>query len=297
MAELLEFVLMQNNEKSPIIPNIFHLKKYYKYDPKIIKKISQYIFEMDNKNQAVSQFLNNQLLEHEISIIMDLFSEDIRVLEDLYLLNDTGWFDYEGNLLIELVKNKTDFFDKFTRQLARNDNRSEHYSIKFEKIWMVENAFELIEMAFNNLIIDKYHFINSQWGGTIFSMKNNSDQKVKWIKKRIEKESTHLDEIKNIFYLIHEVLEYDTLEYFLEFLKHNSDIDDFKQLPIYPLSYSFFGSEVPIYDKRIRLIQTLIENLEGIKFIEHIAYLKKQKEQQKKARKEVEIREYMSELN
>lgn len=66
------------------------------------------------------------------------------------------------------------------------------------------------------------------------------------------------------------------------FLENNSLFEDFKRIPLTPISWSCFGSAVPMYSDWIEYFKSLLHNLTGLKWINHknhiekeITYLKK----------------------
>ena len=83
------------------------------------------------------------------------------------------------------------------------------------------------------------------------------------------------------------------LEYILEFLKVNKNLEDFKKLYLFPLSCSWSGSEIPLIMKKMDFLKLLKDNLKGIDYIDHRKYIEEYRINLEKYKEEVELREYL----
>jgi len=118
-----------------------------------------------------------------------------------------------------------------------------------------------------------------------------------WIESYIENNYMEDNKMKTIFTIINIAFEKQKLSFILKALNYIKDAKKFKKIPLFPLSYSFSGSEIPIIDERIEFIENLIDQVKGIEFIEHRAYLKEKKLYLEKRRSEIEKKEFLSEFN
>lgn len=293
---LLVFIQQQQDKETVFIPSIQYLEKYYGLDKNIIEKIVKLIFEMKSVNDAVNHFLNI-IVEDNLNIIKELFSENMKTLEELYILNRNPVFDFDGILLMDLVENNIEFWDVYTRAVVNHDIKDTYFSGKIKLIWASVNYYELVERAYENLVLDKYVFLDEHWARSIFLPDNQSKvRSQKWITVYIQNNVNEIEKIRGIFRLIHLLFRNDLMEFFTLFLELNKDLEDFKQLPLFPNSYSWSGSFIPTLNREIDFIQKLIISLKGIEFLEHKTYLNEELSYKEKERKETEIREYMNEL-
>ena len=65
-------------------------------------------------------------------------------------------------------------------------------------------------------------------------------------------------------------------EYVLLFLENNPLFEDFKRIPLRPVSWSYSGSAVPMYSAWIEFLQSLLPSLIGLKWIKHKDHVEKQ---------------------
>ena len=90
-----------------------------------------------------------------------------------------------------------------------------------------------------------------------------------WIKHTIEKYSTDRERMKCLFGAISKLKRTRRLEYIKFFLDHNQDSNSFENIPLLPLSVSWSGSAIPMYTSQIEFLQSILQNLTGLKFIKH----------------------------
>ena len=83
----------------------------------------------------------------------------------------------------------------------------------------------------------------------------------------------------------------------MEFLKLNKNIDAFKALNLFPMGGSYSGSEVPLIIDKIKFLQLLKENMEGVDFIEHRKYIEEYCRKLEKYKDSVELEEYLENID
>ena len=82
-------------------------------------------------------------------------------------------------------------------------------------------------------------------------------------------------------------------EYMLQFLRLNKSIEDFKKIPLFSTFASWSGSEVPIIEKKIKFLEEINENINGLDYIEHMYYINSTIGGLKKYIADIRIREYL----
>ena len=112
-----------------------------------------------------------------------------------------------------------------------------------------------------------------------------------WIKAYIEENSQDCIKIKCLFVAISQLENKRKKEYLLLFIEKNPDYNVFDQLQLIPTNYSWSGSEVPILSGFIEYFETLLPNLNGIKYLEHKNKINRMIEAIYKAIEAEEIRE------
>lgn len=105
----------------------------------------------------------------------------------------------------------------------------------FDKIWMMDNYCELVDIAYSNMRDSYFRYFRHD---TIIHMfassgKNKSlimERKESWIREQIVKYAFDEVKIKDIFDVIATVFPEKRMEYIKEFLKKNNNFDMFKKI-------------------------------------------------------------------
>lgn len=299
IKEFLEFVKEEVYLDNPDFPTVLCLDKYREFDDTIVKKVSEIIIGSPLKEgYYIAEFLDYRHQDSAIESIINLFDNEVGLLEKLYLLAFGNHFDYSGKLLLKLVNRNFSFWDEFTKKLQGNIHRTSYEHNIFESIWSLDNYNELIQVAYENMLGDYFGFMIRDESETIFAnSKNTSDfikqRKKQWIKKYIEQNIESNRKIKMIFEIIASYFPADRKEFLLELINYTKDVELFKAIPLFASFTSWSGSEVPLIEKKIDFLSDLVKSFKGVDFIEHRAYLKERKNSYERYKQDVLIREYL----
>ncbi len=303
--EFLGFIKYEATLSDPEFPEVGCLLRYRIYDPNIVRKVSETILDNPPENKfCISRFFGHAFSDGIIEAILDLYASDEKLLEGLYILacEASGMagisFDHTGKLLGELVNKNIDFWDEFTKMLPGKMKLLSNEHIAFNYIWSLDNYGELIHVAYKNMLGDCYDIMVKEEAKAIFENSNKTSEYIKqrkkdWIKEYIKKNIDNDNNLKNIFGIIVSFFKDDRKEFMLELLKYRKDIEIFKMFPIYENSISWSGSEVPLIEEKIDFLRDLMNSIDGIDFIEHRAYLKKNIIACENYKEDILLREYL----
>lgn len=297
--QFFSFIKEEASMDNPDFPSALCLSKFKAFDYKIVKNVSEIIIDCALKNNyIIAKFFGNFYERGMVQSITTLFEDDWDILERLYLIGFENRFDYKGELLIELVKKNTSFWNDFTKKLAGNTQTSSYEKNVLEAVWALDNYKELIQIAYDNMLENYFSFKTKRGSKVIFSNNINTpadirQRKKQWIREYIKNNIENKDNIKNIFNIVATNFPAERKEFLRELLKYTSDIAVFKSIPLFSSSSSWSDSEVPLIDKKIDFLTDLINTFKGIEFIEHRAYLKERKISYERYKQDVLIREYL----
>ncbi len=303
VKKLLAFTRKELNYEEPIFPCVSCLNKYKYIEKNIVESISEIIIKASEKKPYLAaNFLERLVEDEKINGLINLFEDNIVVLEKLYLIAMGNHFDYYGKLLEELVNKNIDFWNEYTLKLSRHVNKTSYENKVFERMWKSENYSEYMAIACNNMIGKKYSFMVESEAGIIFANSQETSEEIKdrkkqWIKNYINQNYKNIERMKMIFEIIAAFFSGDRKDYILEFLKYSDNIEEFKNIPLFSSSDSWSGSEVPLIDIKIDFIKELISELKGVTFIEHRAYLKENMSAYEKYKQSVLVKEYLEDLD
>jgi len=277
---LIKFTEKTLKSENPQIISAFSLKKYKNVDSQIIKTISQKICNENNNKNIIGSFLKPYFSKESVEKLIDIYKDDIEILEELYFLYIKQYEDTFGLFFIELFNKDVDFWNKFTQKFAESEFGDHYNSSSFKYIWEKDNYTKYIDIAINNIML-KTHYIYSEFlVEKIFPKPEDKtspilDNQQTYISDFILRNKDNKEKLYFIFQVI--VYQFENLKnkYIQELLKINNDINIFKKIPIEKSSYSWNGSFVPIIEQRIKSLESIKSMLQGSKYIEHRCYLDK----------------------
>lgn len=297
--EFYEFVKQEATLDNPDLPPVIYLEKYQVIDCKIIGKVSSIVIDCSLKNRHLAaEFLGGRYQDSTVELLMGLFADDWEMLENLYLCAIGEHFDYNGKLLIKLIEKNFSFWGKFTCKIAGNRHRDIYEHKVFESIWEMDDYVNLVQVAWDNILCDAYGFMIEDRGAVIFANSQDTSDSIKqrkmqWIKSYIGKHLEDVHNLQTVFEVIAIFFPSERKVFLLELINYTKDIELFKKIPLFPSSASWSGSEVPLIDKKIEFLSSLIISFKGVELIEHRAYLKEMKESYECYKQNVLVREYL----
>lgn len=278
--EMLNFINYQIEFIDIQIPDIYSLPKYKNKGINIVKQITDYLLNVGtNKTYVVANFFGRVLDDRNVDEIIEFFEGDTDKLLELYLLAIKNHnFDYDGKLLLRLIQNNSKYWNKITTKCSEI-NECNFTNKIFDKIWMMDNYHELINIAYTNIQYSYFSYSKNDTIINIFSLSEKTnpliiERKNLWITEYINKNAYNEDKIKDIFDIIATALPNERLKYIKIFIKENNSCDMFKKISLFPSHNSFWGSEIPLVEEKINFLQKLLNELYGIDFLEHKIYLK-----------------------
>ena len=296
---MVKFIYKQSGSEYIQIPNICSLAKYKNKGINITEVIADFLLkEGEKKPYIVTNFFERILADEKIDEIIDFFEGDIQKLLMLYLISMEGNdFDYDGDLLLRLIQCDKACWNDITIKCGGIKECNINSSI-FEKIWMLDNYCEMVNIAYNNLRDSYFHYLRHDTIIDMFASLEDekllvTERKELWISEYIEKHAFDELKIKDIFDVIATAFPKKRVKFIKEFLGKNSNVDVFKNLYLFPSSRSWSGSEVPLIEKDIDFLQDLLNEISGVDFLEHKLYLKKWISSKKKYKEKVLQQEYM----
>lgn len=287
----------QVKQEQVYILDINSLLKYEKIIKGTVEKYCEKLFELYNKKTFIISKLFWRVTyeeQEDIDRIINSFS-NIEILEDLYIIGSCNLMDYKGKFGISLLKNDDKFLYKIIENMKEfRRNSSELYSI-FNEIWKLDNYEYYIDKTYSEIENKYFNYFEIE---KIFYKEEKEDKdilirKEKWIEKYIQNNYQDNKKIANIFGVINTSFPSKKKEYILQFLKLNKSIEDFKRIPLFSTFSSWSGSEVPIIEKKIKFLEELNKNINGLDYIEHMDYINSRIGALKKYITDIKIREYL----
>lgn len=284
--------------------NLMFLKKYQDYDNDVILKASRIILKKIEYSPFIVHIYFHLLFNiHCISpqTLIDEFSKDLYLLKEIYLcsLKYSEHIDYTGEFLKEIYINNPDILRDFISICTSNTNHLDHHSNKILVFFECDNSNEIFDTMID-LVDDSdpyaYFNIRELFSCIVKSKDKQSEllsQQDKWIRHYIETHYAHNEKMNGLFLAISELSVERRIDYIKLYLSFNQEFDDFKQLPLFPLSVSWTGSAVTYLSKRIEFLKKLREELSDIVFLMHKEYIDRMIQFRRREIQDEEIKDIM----
>lgn len=166
--------------------------------------------------------------------------------------------------------------------------------------WESKTWKQCIDYAFNVLIYQEKNLYIEHYAQLILGQMDVAYvicRKKEWIYSELNEVYKDLEKCKCLIHAVVTATPHWKLEILLEFLKLNKNIDAFKALNLFPMGGSYSGSEVPLIIDKIKFLQLLKENMEGVDFIEHRKYIEEYCRKLEKYKDSVELEEYLENID
>lgn len=293
------FVLKYHDEDNPIVPSVQMLYRYGEID----KELKTNAIEILAYRPGLSaDFLGYDYQDDTIEHILHVFREDIKALSSIYInaVEFGAHYDYDGKIFIKIFEHRHEIWNEYVSRIKYSpiDFGNEHKI--FELIWSGGEWHKCIDYAFTELIDNNIGLYRIKFAKLLFEKSDNAiiqDTKKQWLFEELHKRSKEIEKCRSLIEVVATATPEWELEFIVEFLKDNIDIEDFKRLDLFPLFDSFSGSEVPYICDKISFLQSLKDCLKGFVYIDHRKYLDDWRASLENYKVKIEKEEYLEQAD
>ena len=271
-------------------------------------KASNLIFEHYEESPfVVSLYFSLMANPHTVSPnkVIEKYKKNISLLEEIYLkyLEYTQNYDYDGSFFEVLISKDKNFLYRYLDELLAKKRRlygqHDEWVRRLLRIW-TEDTYLLSMDLVSDYIYEKTE--EKQWTycqiiGQLLSYKSGkneiAEKQEKWIRYTIRKYCMDSERMHHLFGAIAESDANQRRGAIKEFLRCNSEYAIFEQLPLEPSSWSWSGSEVPVIERRIEYLKSLLSLMSGVKYLKHRKKIETRIENLEKHIKYIEIQELL----
>lgn len=186
---------------------------------------------------------------------------------------------------------------------VKNHSRRDGYEQKiFEMIWTTEKWQECINYAYSVLVDDDKVFFIVYPARLLFGRAEQEpgvvkNRKKQWLLDSLHENSKDVSKCSKLIDVVVNVMPYWKLDFILEYLNDNQNVEDFKKIHLFPMSASWSGSEVPLILDKIQFLQSLKVKMKGPAYIEHREYIDEYRRDLEEYKRKVELKEYLEEAD
>lgn len=208
------------------------------------------------------------------------FNCNLELLEEIYyaMLSYDKHHDYDGQFLKEIYSVRPSILDKYINYLINSDSFSDHQK-KHCCFFDLDDFVEIYNKIFEELIRNRqYSMLSVPYFLESLLLPEQNEKKLlerqdMWIRQCIQRFCYDEAKMYCLFSVVSKLEFKRKKEYILLFLEDNPLFEDFKKIPLTPISWSYSGSAVPMYSAWIEFLESLLPNFIGLKWIKHKNYI------------------------
>jgi hypothetical protein len=261
------------------------LESYTGVDPNVVVNAVRIVLDRSKPDQAANFHYLFNPNTHVFKNLKRFFGRHMDLLEEAYLHQSAidELVNYRGALLKLILELDRNFLVKHLEWLYEGDTYvSEPMNgARYAALWELEDYKEIISGAIE-FVFEKeksdyprsFNYVNA------FFRRNNDDSSsevtpsvsermVAFISSFIEMHHQDRQRMVFIFGAITECLPNERLRFLKLFLLHNQDVDIFERLAIEPRSWSATGSVVPVFEKKIKFLESILPLLSTSALLKH----------------------------
>jgi len=119
------------------------------------------------------------------------------------------------------------------------------------------------------------------------------ERKRTWLIEKLRENSEDIRKCKKYIVIVVNFIPDWKLEYIVEFLKFNKNLEAFKQFSLFSSFCMYSGSQIPLIIENIEFLKSLKDKLSGIDYIDHRKYLEDYCISLVKDKDKLELEEYL----
>jgi DNA polymerase III delta prime subunit len=256
------------------------LHKYEAVETKVIIQAIRIILSHYDESPFVFSLyafsILNQKEKKEANAILEMFSGEILLLEEVYLkgISCLELCDYKGVLLQTIISADPAFLYKYLDSDALSHLGYFSHDTRLTTIWNTENFMDLADDVFNYLHEKNRNAVDWKRQVSVSvllaSEKSQPETIAKqdlWIDHIIERYNLDEERMVDLFSAIEELSSERRKKALAKFLSLNSDPHIFERLPLEPSHWGGVGSMIPYMQKRIEYLRSLLPLVYGIKYL------------------------------
>ncbi|MED3386129.1 hypothetical protein [Bacillus subtilis] len=301
LSKIYDYFNEEQEDVSGYAIDLGFLKKYLEIDENVYVNVTKIILrQQDITIQKTLSDLFNPYSEINKELFF-LFRNDLNTLKSAYfkLLEIDSDIDGEFLILKQFFDFDVTIIDQFLEQILKNQNKSLRLiDVDLSFIWEKDNWQYILDRAVPLVVNQsKSNFCNAV--SILESLLSVPKKEIaierhdSWLREKISLWSLDEEKITLLFYAIANLSKESKANYLIHLLESNSSFHLFCKIPLSPITFSWSGSEVPVLEDKIELLELIDKGLTGIKFLRHKSWVQNRIEGYKEKIKKVKIKEFM----
>jgi hypothetical protein len=284
------YVLYEQAELGEVFGSLDYLLKYRSLDEEVVIRIVRTLLEKASREPRYAYALEELFNPHSNTnqMLMELFAANLDLLKSAYfaVARIDAHADYNRSTLARILDVDSGFIIEYIQRLHVDEDRNLYDDIRdYTFIWARADHEELMTRVVWQIFeweqtTDSY--LRSCLDG-FFKPDGRKEDNPEVLKRQnellaqlIEQHCEDSDFMKFIFDTISDFSPDRRTQFVALFLQHNTDFDSFRRLSLEPLSHSWSGSAVPMFQDRVDYLSTLLPFMSTVDLLQHRQYVEHQ---------------------
>lgn len=287
------YALYQESQVDELTRDFDFLLKYRQFDAEVVLRVTEIILEKEKADCNFAYALSMLFNPHSDvnKEIMELFANDLDLLKHAYfaVLKAKRYIDYDGRTFNRILDLEPDFVLEYIDQMYEKE---EFISLQddtrdYTFLWMRDDSEKQMTQVAGRIYEHEFEqttFWNTYtYLETFFVLRKDGEKNLtieekqdRFIKGLIESRPSDPKFMKFLFSVIAHFPPERRLQFVTLFLKHNASFEIFQELPFEPNIRSWIGSAVPMYQKQLDYLQSIIPLLNNVDLLQHRQYVEEQ---------------------
>ncbi|MBD2412535.1 hypothetical protein FACHB389_00770 [Nostoc calcicola FACHB-389] len=281
------YSLYRESEPSEIPHDLNFVLKYHTIDENVLIKIVEIILDSSFENSKKYYPLSSLFNKYKVNTaLLKIFDNQFNLLKQAYLqsLKNDWDIDDNGQYFAYILKSDPEFVIEYMDWIYQQEYQSYHFDNErnYSFLWLGDNYESLMTQIIKYIYQrdEEYLSLGSIRLSKFFILNGDGkDNETLWkrqdhiLMKLLESRCNEIQFIQFIFDIVTN-FSYDRRRSFVEFfIRHKKKPEDFKKLRLEPTSWSCVGSWVPVHQKRMEYLESLLPLFNNVAFLEHKQYV------------------------
>jgi len=282
------YSLYRESTSNEVPHDLDFLLRYYSLDENVVVRVTEIILERSTDKN--SSFLHILSLFNEFTGInknlSDLFKDHFDLLKQAYLavLKVDFHTDHDMKSFANILDADSNFILEYIDWIYKQKEESYRFDVgqNYSFIWKRDDYEELMNraIAYTYKREKEQSFSFYSCIEKFFILKaDDKDNEFLWkrqdhlLSQLIEHQHQDVEFMQFIFNIVMTFSYTRRHQLTAVFLNHNKNFEAFEKIPLEPSSWSWTGSAVPMYQRRIEYLESLLPLLNTVDFLQHRQYV------------------------
>ena len=261
------------------------LESYRRIDDNVFVNTVKIVFDRSQPGQLANFHYLFNPHTNVCKTLKNLFAENVELLEEVYLHQSAidQLVNYRGLVLKKIVELDPAFLTKYLQWLYGEQNyvSDPMDGARYIALWTLDNyqtvIAEAVEFVFEKEKSDyarSFNYVNAFFRQDDESFGSEckptvTERMETFISEYIQTHHQDRQRMIFIFDVITECFPAKRLHFLKLFLLLNQDYETFERLAIQPNSWGGEGSLVPVFEKKIEFLESILPLVSSVKFLKH----------------------------